>query len=82
MSMNNTEHAHVRRLRRRANRLGADGHRIVPRSHGAGTRARHGWHLIENLTNVRIAPPNDADLLSLDDIETALERLEQAAEAR
>lgn len=78
--MNNTEHARVRRLRRRANKLGEHGHRIVPRTHGSGTRAREGWHLIENMTNVRVAPPSEADLLPLDDIEAAIERLEEAAE--
>jgi hypothetical protein len=79
--MNNTEHARVRRLRRRANRLGADGHRIVPRRHASGNRSKDGWHLIENMTNVVAAPPMGGDPLSLDGIETALERLEQVAEA-
>ena len=79
--MNNTEHARVRRLRRRANKLGEHGHRIVPHTHGAGARAKHGWHLIENATNVLVAPSIAANLLSLDDIEAALERLEQEAEA-
>ena len=80
--MNNSEHARVRRLRRRANRLGAHGHRIVPHRHGSGTRSKEGWHLIENVTNVLVAPSSiDADPVSLDDIEATLERLEQAAEA-
>jgi hypothetical protein len=80
-SMNNTEHARVRRLRRRANRLGAHGHRIVPRQHGSGARSKDGWQLIENQTNVLIAPQIKSDPLSLDEIEAAIERLEQAAEA-
>jgi hypothetical protein len=79
--MNNTEHARVRRLRRRANRLGGDGLRIVPHRHGSGTRTKEGWHLIENVTNQLIAPALAAEPASLDEIETALERLEQEAEA-
>jgi hypothetical protein len=79
--MNNSEHAIVRRLRRRANRLGGDGCRIVPYRHGSGPRAKEGWRLIENVTNVLLAPALDADPASLDDIEVALERLEQEAEA-
>ena len=79
--MNNSEHARVRRLRRRANRLGAHGHRIVPHRHGSGTRTKEGWHLIENVTNALVAPPIAADPVSLDDVEAALERLEQEAEA-
>ena len=79
--MNNSEHARVRRLRRRANRLGAHGHRIVPQRHGSGTRTKVGWHLIENATDVLVAPAIGADPAPLDDIEAALERLEQEAEA-
>ena len=78
--MNNSDHAVVRRLRRRANRLGAHGHRIVPRRHGSGTRSKDGWHLIENVTNVLVAPAIGGDPVSLDDIEATLERLEHAAQ--
>lgn len=80
--MNNTDHARVRRLRRRANRLGEHGHRIVPYRHGSGTRAKEGWHLIENVTNLRVAPPAGPDPVPLDEIEAAIELLEQTAEAR
>ena len=79
--MNNTEHARVRRLRRRANRLGEHGYRIVPHRVGSATRAKDGWHLIENMTNVRIAPASGDDPVPLDEIEAAIERLEAAAEA-
>lgn len=75
--MNNTEHARVRRLRRRANRLGAHGVRIVPHRQGTATRAKEGWHLIENVTNLRIAPSSGTDPVSLDEIEEAIERLEE-----
>ena len=78
--MNNSEHARVRRLRRRANRLGAHGHRIVPHRHGSGNRSMDGWHLIENLTNVLVAPATGRDPESLDAIEAVLERLEPVAE--
>ncbi len=78
--MNNTEHARVRRLRRRANRLGANGLRIVPHRVGSGTSVKDGWHLIENVTNKPIAPTAGVDPVSLDDVEVAIERLE-AAEA-
>ncbi len=77
--MNNADHARVRRLRRRANRLGKQGNRIVPRRHKSGAREKDGWHLIDNETNALIAPATGADPISLDDLETALERLEQAA---
>ena len=76
--MNNTEHARVRRLRRRANKLGEHGYRIVPYRHGSGTRATEGWHLIENVTNARVAPSAGPDPVSLDDIEAAIERIEGA----
>jgi hypothetical protein len=79
--MNNTDHARVRRLRRRANKLGEHGHRIVPHRVGSGTRAQDGWHLIENMSNVRIAPAHGTDPVALDDIEAAIERLEEAAQA-
>jgi hypothetical protein len=79
--MNNTEHARVRRLRRRANRLGEHGHRIVPYRYGSGTLAKEGWHLIENVTDIRVAPVAGPDPISLDEIEAAIERLEEAAEA-
>lgn len=79
--MNNTDHARVRRLRRRANRLGEEGYRIVPHRIGSGTFAREGWHLIENGTNKRIAPASGADPVPLDEIEAAIERLEEAAAA-
>ncbi len=79
--MSNSEHARLRRLRRRANRLGANGHRIVPRRHGSGARAKDGWQLIENVTNVVIEPVGNGDPVSLDDIDAALERLEQGAGA-
>jgi hypothetical protein len=78
--MNNTEHARVRRLRRRANRLGANGCRIVPHRVGSGTQVKDGWHLIENVTNLRVAPSAGVDPVSLDDVEAAIERLEEAAE--
>ena len=78
--MNNTEHARVRRLRRRANRLGVNGYRIVPHRIGSGTSAKDGWHFIENITNVRIAPSIGVDPVSLDDVEAAIERLEEVAE--
>jgi hypothetical protein len=80
--MNNTDHARVRRLRRRANRLGAEGCRIVPHRVGSGTFARDGWHLIENGTNQRIAPPTGNEPVTLDEVEAAIERLEEAATAR
>jgi hypothetical protein len=79
--MNTTEHARVRRLRRRANRLGTHGYRIVPKRQGVGARMKEGWHLIENVTNKLVAPATDAAPLPLDDIEASLERLEQPAEA-
>ena len=78
--MNNTEHARVRRLRRRANRLGEHGYRIVPKRHGSGDRLKEGWQLIENKSNVLITPTATTDLASIDDIETAIERLEEAGE--
>ena len=77
--MNNTEHARVRRLRRRANKLGENGHRIVPHRVGSGTQVKDGWHFIENVTNLRVAPSVGADPVSLDDVEAAIERLEEAA---
>lgn len=76
--MNNTDHARVRRLRRRANKLGAHGHRIVPHRVGSNARARDGWHLIDNATNERIVPARGVDPVSLDEIEVAIERLEAA----
>ena len=79
--MNNSEHARVRRLRRRANRLGAHGYRIVPHRHGSGTRTKVGWHLIENVTNILVAPSSDFDSAPLNDIEVSLERLERKGEA-
>lgn len=79
--MNNTEHARVRRLKRRANRLGEHGHRIVPHRVGSGTFAKDGWHLIENLSNKRVVPAAGSDPGSLDEVEAAIERLEEAAEA-
>ncbi len=79
--MNTTDHARVRRLRRRANRLGKHGYRIVPQRQGVGTRMKEGWHLIENVTNIRVAPSIDTVPLPLDAIETSLEHLEQAAKA-
>ena len=79
--MNNTDHARARRLKRRANKLGEHGYRIVPHRQGTGSRAKDGWHLIENVTNVRIAPSIGGDPVSLDDVETAIEQLEAAAEA-
>ena len=78
--MNNTEHARVRRLRRRANKLGEHGHRIVPYRHGSGTQATEGWHLIENVTNVRVAPVAGPDPVPLDEIEAAIERLEDVSD--
>jgi hypothetical protein len=77
--MNNTEHARVRRLRRRANRIGEHGLRIVPRIQGSGAKRKDGWHLIENMTNVLITPASPNDLGTLDDIETAIEQREQAS---
>lgn len=79
--MSNSEHARLRRLRRRANRLGEHGHRVVPCRHPSGTRSKDGWQLIENVTNVPIAPSLNGDPVSLDDIDVVLERLEQTAEA-
>lgn len=79
--VNNTEHARVRRLRRRANRLGENGYRIVPHRIGSGTSAKDGWHFIENVTNLRIAPSVGVDPVTLDVVEEAIERLEEAAEA-
>ncbi len=75
----NTASARVRRLRRRANRLGTTGYRIVPHRRGSGTFARDGWHLIDNETNKCIAPATGSDPVSLDEIEAAIERLEEAA---
>lgn len=80
--MNNSEHARVRRLRRRANKLGAHGYRLVPQRQGSGTRTKEGWHLIENVTNTLVVPLMDSAPAPLDDIELSLERLEQEAEAR
>lgn len=80
--MNNSDHARVRRLRRRANKLGERGHRIVPHRVGSGTFAREGWHLIDNASNARIAPSVGLAPVSLDEVEAAIERLEDAAQAR
>jgi hypothetical protein len=79
--MNNADHARVRRLRRRANKLGDQGVRIVPHRRGSGTFAKEGWHLIDNETNKTVVPATGADPASLDEIEAAIERLEQAASA-
>lgn len=79
--MNNSENARVRRLRRRANKLGENGCRIVPHRVGSGTFARDGWHLIENVSNKRIAPATGTEPVPLDDIEAAIEQLEEAASA-
>lgn len=75
----NTDSARVRRLKRRANKLGEEGCRIVPHRRGSGTFAREGWHLIDNGTNKTIAPPTGSDPVTLDEIEAAIERLEEAA---
>lgn len=80
--MNNNDHARVRRLRRRANRLGENGCRIVPHRRGSGTFVKEGWHLIENETNKPIAPATGNDPVSLDEVEAAIERLEDAAEGQ
>lgn len=77
--MNNTEHARVRRLRRRANKLGAHGYRIVPHRLGSGTNTKEGWHLIENATNTLVVPSKDTAPALLDEIEVFLERLEEKA---
>jgi hypothetical protein len=79
--MNTTEHARVRRLRRRANKLGTHGYRIVPKRQGVGARMKEGWHLIANVTNTLVAPLVETAPVPLDDIEALLERLEQEAEA-
>ena len=79
--MNNTEHARVRRLRRRANRLGAHGARIIPKRVGSGAKLKEGWQLIENKTNLLLVPSAAADLATLDEVEEAIEKLEEAVEA-
>lgn len=79
--MNNTDHARVRRLKRRANKLSEQGYRIVPHRRGSGTFIKEGWHLIDNATNVRIAPPTGSEPASLDEVEAAIDRLEKAAQA-
>ena len=79
--MNNTDHARARRLKRRANKLGEHGYRIVPHRQGTATRAKEGWHLIENVTNSVVAPSAGTDPVSLDDVEAAIERLEAAVAA-
>lgn len=74
--MKNADHARVRRLKRRANKLSEDGYRIVPHRRGTGTFVKEGWHLIDNATNKSIAPATGADPVSLDEIEAAIEQLE------
>ncbi len=75
----NTDSARVRRLKRRANKLGEEGLRIVPHRRGSGTFVREGWHLIDNATNKPIAPATGSEPVTLDDVEAAIERLEDAA---
>lgn len=79
--MNNTESARVRRLKRRANKLGENGYRIIPHRRGSGTYVKEGWHLIENITNVRVAPAVGSDPVTLDEVEAAIDRIEDAAGA-
>lgn len=79
--MNNTDHARARRLKRRANKLGENGYRIVPHRQRTSTGNNEGWQLIENVTNVRVAPSTGNDPVSLDEIEAAIERLEELAAA-
>lgn len=74
--MNNTDHARVRRLKRRANKLGEEGYRIVPHRRGTGTFIKEGWHLIDNATNKSVAPAAGNEPVSLDEVEAAIERLE------
>ena len=52
----------------------------MPHRVGSGTQVKDGWHFIENVTNVRIAPSIGVDPVSLDDVEAAIERLEEVAE--
>lgn len=80
--MNNSDHARVRRLKRRANKLNDEGYRIVPHRRGSGTFVQEGWHLIDNATNKRITPATGSDPVSLDEVEAAIERLEEAGSAR
>jgi hypothetical protein len=77
--MKNTDNSRVRRLKRRANKLGEDGLRIVPHRRGSGTFVKEGWHLIENVTNKRIVPAMVDEPVSLDEIEAAIDRLEDEA---
>ena len=79
--MSNADHARVRRLRRRANKLGEHGYRIVPHRRGSGTFVREGWHMIQNETNIRVAPPIGSEPVSLDEVEAVIERLEGTAHA-
>jgi hypothetical protein len=74
--MKNADHARVRRLKRRANKLSEEGYRIVPHRRGSGTFIKEGWHLIDNATNKSIAPATGTDPVSLDEVEAAIEQLE------
>ena len=77
--MKNTDTARLRRLKRRANKLSEQGYRIVPHRRGTGTFVREGFHLIDNETNKTITPATGSEPASIDDIEAAIERLEEAA---
>lgn len=79
--MKNNDNSRVRRLKRRAGKLGAAGLRIVPHRRGTGEFAKEGWHLIDNDTNKSIAPASGNLPVSLDDIEAAIDGIEQSAQA-